>query len=137
MAVSGRIPVRHEDVFTQPVMLASVDPVKDFEKDRAKVEDPQERDKETGQRLWAVSVIDWSAPAGHREIKIKMAADQQPVSSGGIGQPVEFEGLQVVPWVDGRGCKSRPDARDCKGRVAIAYRAAGFRSSKPSAKAAA
>lgn len=34
MAVEGRINVRHEDVFTQPVLLLSVDPVEDFDKKR-------------------------------------------------------------------------------------------------------
>jgi hypothetical protein len=43
MAIEGRINVRHEDVFTQPVLLLSVDPVEDFDKKRAGVEDPQER----------------------------------------------------------------------------------------------
>lgn len=126
MAVNGRIPVRHEDVFPQPVTLASVDPINDFDKVRAKAEDPQERDKETGQRLWSVSVFDLSARAGQREVKIKIAADQQPVPPNGIGYSVEFENLQVIPYLDSNRTKPR---------VALAYRAAGFRSAK-GAKAA-
>src|SRR4051812_25639122 len=75
MAVEGRINVRHEDVFTEAVYLLSVDSVDDFEKKKAKVEDPQERDKTTGLRLWSVSVLDPTAQQGRREIKVKIAAD--------------------------------------------------------------
>lgn len=119
MAVEGRINVRHEDVFTQPVLLLSVDPVEDFDKKRAKVEDPQEFDKTSGLRLWSVSVLDPTAQQGRREIKVKIAADVQPVPPNGLMGPVEFDGLQVIPYLD---------ANRAKPRVAIAYRAAGFRS---------
>ena len=124
MAVDGRIPVRHEDVFPVPVILMSVDPVEDFDKKRAGNEDPQDRDKQTGMRLWAVSVIDPSAPAGKREVKVKVAADVQPVPPDGVGHAVEFDGLQVVPYLD---------TNRTKPRVGIAYRAAGFRSGRRAA----
>ena len=58
MAVEGRINVRHEEVLTESVLVLSVDPVEDFDKQRAGVEDPQEKDKTTGMRLWSVSVLD-------------------------------------------------------------------------------
>ena len=124
MAVEGRINVRHEDVFTQPVLLLSVDPVEDFEKRRAGVEDPQERDKQTGMRLWSASVLDPTAPQGRREIKVKIAADVQPVPPHGLMAPVEFDGLQVIPYLDSNRAKPR---------VGIAYRAAGFRQSAKAA----
>src|SRR4051812_16978756 len=66
MAVEGRINVRHEDVFSQPVLLLSVDPVEDFDRKRAGDVDPQDRDKTTGLRLWSVSVLDPTAPQGKR-----------------------------------------------------------------------
>jgi hypothetical protein len=116
--------VRHEDVFTQPVLLMSVDAVEDFDKKRAGNEDPQEKDKQTGQRLWSVSIMDPSAPQGKREIKIKIAADHRPVPPSGPMQPVEFDGLQVIPYLDSNRAKPR---------VAIAYRAAGFRGVKKAA----
>jgi len=124
MAVDGRINVRHEDVFTQPVLLLSVDPVEDFDKKRAGVEDPQERDKTTAMRLWSVSVLDPTAGQGKREIKVKIAAEVQPVPQNGLMAPVEFEGLQVIPYLDSNRAKPR---------VAIAYRAAGFRSIRTAA----
>jgi hypothetical protein len=119
VAVDGRISVRHEDVFPVPVLVLGVEPVNDFEKVQAKVPDPQERDKDTGLRMWAASVLDPSAPQGRREIKVKIPAEVQPVPPAGLMAPVEFDGLQLIPYVD--ESRSRP-------RVAIAYRATGFRS---------
>ena len=127
MAVEGRINVRHEDVFTQPVLVLSVDPVEDFDKKRAGVGDPQEFDKTTGLRLWAVSVLDPTAPQGRREIKVKIAADVLPVPPNGLMAPVEFEGLQVIPYLDSNRAKPR---------VAIAYRASGLRAQGRASKAA-
>jgi hypothetical protein len=127
MAVDGRINVEHGQIFTQPVLLLSVSPVEDFDKKRAGNGDPQERDKQTGLRLWAVSVLDPTAPEGKREIKVKIAADHQPVPPNGVMQPVEFDGLQVIPYLD---------TNRAKPRVAIAYRAAGFRGNKAPGKAA-
>ena len=127
MAADGRINVRHEDVFTQPVLLLSVDPVEDFDKKRAGSGDPQERDKTTGLRLWSASVLDPTAQQGKREIKVKIAAEVQPVPANGLMAPVEFEGLQVIPYLD---------ANRAKPRVAIAYRAAGLRSLRPATKTA-
>ena len=124
MAVEGRINVRHEDVFTESVLLLSVDPVEDFDKKKAKVEDPQEFDKTTGMRLWSASILDPSAQQGRREIKVKIAADVRPVPPNGLLAPVEFEGLQVIPYLDSNRVKPR---------VAIAYRAAGFRTMRPAA----
>ena len=127
MAVEGRINVRHEDVFTQPVLLLSVDSVEDFDKKRAGVEDPQDRDKQTGMRLWSASVLDPTAPQGRRELKVKIPADVQPVPPHGLMAPVEFDGLQVIPYLDSNRAKPR---------VGIAYRAAGFRPVKAAPKAA-
>jgi hypothetical protein len=118
VAVEGRISVRHEDVFPVPVLVLGVEPVNDFDKVRAKVEDPQERDKDSGLRMWAVSILDTSAREGRREIKVKIPAEVQPVPPAGLMSPAEFDGLQVIPYVDTN--RAQP-------RVAIAYRASGFR----------
>ena len=118
MAAEGQIPVRHEDVFHQPVLVLGVEPVNDFEKVKAKDVDPQMRDKETGKRVWSAAILDPTARSGNREIKVKIAADVQPVPPNGLMGPCEFEGLQVIPYLD---------TNRVKPRVAIAYRAAGFR----------
>ena len=124
MAVQGRINVRHEDVFPQPVLLLSVSPVENFDMAKAaraagrKDADTQERDKDTNQRRWAASIMDPTAPEGRREIKVKIPAEVQPVPPSGVMPPVEFDGLQVIPYVDTN--RQRP-------RLGIAYRATGFR----------
>lgn len=131
MAATSRIPVEFGAVFPQGVLVLSVDPVNDFEKERSGTQDPQERDKDTGQRLWAVSVMDPTAPPKQREITIKVPAEQQPVPPNGIMHPAEFEGLVVIPWVeDGR---RRPDGSTGRSRIKFAYRAAGFRAAKRAA----
>lgn len=127
MAAQGRIPVRCEDMFPQGAILLSVDPVEDFDKKRAGAPDAQERDKDTGLRLWAVAVMDPSAQAGRREVKVKIADERQPVPPSGVMQLVEFDGLVVIPYLD---------TNRTKPRVAFAYRAAGFRTTRPAGKAA-
>jgi hypothetical protein len=131
MAIEGRIPVRHEDVFPEPVLLMSVEPVEDFDlmkaaRDSGQIDkvskrptvDVQERDKATGMRLWAVWIIDMTARPGRHEVRVKIAADVQPVPPNGLRAPAEFEGLEVIPYVDTN--RARP-------RLGIAYRATGFR----------
>jgi hypothetical protein len=112
------------------VLLLGVEPAEDFEKIKAAraagqvdesgriLADVQLRDKDTKYRLWIVSVLDPSAKQGQREIKVKVAAEYQPVPPNGLMAPCEFEGLQVIPYLD---------TNRAKPRVAIAYRAAGFK----------
>ena len=50
--------------------------------------------------------------ARSREVVVKILADVQPVPPVGPFQPVEFEGLMVTPYVDGKS-----------GRLAFSYRA--------------
>jgi len=117
MGVQGGIPARFEDVFPAGVIVMAVGPVEDFELKKAGNQDPQERDKESGLRLWAVTVIDPSARVGSYEVKVKVAAEHQPVPPAGIGGQAVLESLVVVPWLDDRG--QRP-------RIKYSYRAAGF-----------
>ena len=57
MSVQTRIAVEFAEV-RQGALVLGVEPVNDFEKLQAKAPDPQERDKDTGERLWLVRVID-------------------------------------------------------------------------------
>ncbi|WP_239336792.1 plasmid replication, integration and excision activator [Frankia sp. CiP3] len=106
MAVPQRIPVRFEDVFPHGAYVLGVEPVNDFDKVKAGVADPQERDKITGVLVWAVRVMDAdpNARAGSAEVKVKIPAPVQPVPpepvAGTALRPVEFEGLTVMPWVN-------------------------------------
>jgi len=112
MAVPLRIPVRFEDVFPAGAFVLGVEPVNDFEKVQAQVSDAQERDKDSGERLWAVRVLDAdpAARAGSAELRVKIAAPVQPVVPdvlpGTPFRPVEFEGLTLTPYVD--TSRSRP-----------------------------
>jgi hypothetical protein len=117
MAVDGRIRVRHEDVFPEPVLVLSVEPVEDYDKRKAGEVDTQDRDRDTGQRVWAVSILDPTARPGNREIKVKVPADVQPVPPAGVMGPVVFADLVITPWVD--DSRARP-------RLGIAYRASGL-----------
>jgi hypothetical protein len=122
MAVPQRIPVRFEDVFPHGVYVLGVEPVNDFDKVQAGVGDPQDRDKDTGERLWAVRVMDGDPTARTSELKVKMAAPVQPVPpeplAGTPFRPVEFDGLTVTPYVDTN--RQRP-------RQAYSLRAVGMR----------
>ncbi len=108
MAVSGAIPVRFEDVFAGGVFAVGVEAVRDFEKS-SKEQQVQARDKQTGQLLWAVEVLDLDSQtrAAERQAKVKIAAAHQPVLPDplpGVGlRSVEFEGLAVRPYVNGNG----------------------------------
>ena len=106
MALRGPIPVQFGDVFPQGAFVLGVEPINDFEKIKAGTVDPQERDKDTGERLWAVRVLDADpeARAGSAEVKVKVAAPVQPVPpetlAGTPFRPAEFVGMTVTPYVD-------------------------------------
>jgi hypothetical protein len=106
MAVQLPIPVRFEDVFPAGAYVLAVEPINDFEKVTAKAADPQQRDKESGERLWAVRVLDADPEArkGQAEVVVKIAAPQQPVPPdvmpGTPFRPAEFDGLLLMPYLD-------------------------------------
>ena len=95
-----------------------VEKVRDFDRssgDRV----VQQADKHTGLPLWVVEVIDADPEARQRTVKVKVAAQYQPVlpdaPAGSPFVPVEFEGLTATPWVDapvpGQGQVRRPGWR--------------------------
>ncbi len=67
----------------------------------------QSKDKATGLPLWVVEVIDADKTARSRTVKVKLAAQVQPVlPSGPAGAPfvpVEFTSLTVTPYVTQAG----------------------------------
>jgi hypothetical protein len=140
-----RFPLAMPDAFSHGAFFRTVEPDNDFDLIRAKAADPQKRDKNTGERLWVVIVLDGDPEARTAEVKVRIAAPQQPDAPAPTpGSPfpqVEFADLTVMPWVDGQRCKNRRhDDRECRGRVAYSLRASGMRAvtSRPApAKAAA
>lgn len=135
MAINGgtRFPVQHDEVFPRGALVMSVEPIMKFQsaEDRArgKAAEP-ETDKETGERLWAVVVIDQAAERKtDAVITVKIAAPYQPVPPEAIPgtdlRPVIFEGLTVTPWLDDKACRPSPagDKHRCRARLGYSLRA--------------
>jgi hypothetical protein len=130
--VGKRFRVEMQDVFSHRAYFRLVEPDNDFDLIRSRAGDPQKRDKETGERLWMVTVLDGDPEARTAEVKVRIAAAVQPTpppaTPGSPFPEVEFEGLTVLPWVDGQRCRNRRhDDRECRGRVAFSLRASGMR----------
>ncbi|PJI86572.1 plasmid replication, integration and excision activator [Luteimicrobium subarcticum] len=124
MAMQKRFPVQHRDVFPQGAFLrGEVEPVLDFQADkRPDGSRPQQRDKETGELLWQVVVLDADDMAGKKDtvVTVKIAAPVQPVPPANKTPfpwtPIEFVRLTALPYVDDNG--NRP-------RLAWSFRADG------------
>jgi len=125
-----KVPVPFEYVFPAGVLCLGVDAAVDFE--RRNEPDNQARDKETGERMWVVRVLDLDPQAGKfgrtTEVKVKVVAPQQPVppASAVPGYPpsIEFDGLTLTPYVDSQRCKSNSN---CRSRMAYSLRADNIR----------
>ncbi|MGW4463028.1 hypothetical protein [Micromonospora sp. NPDC004704] len=121
-----KVPVPSEYVFPSGALCLGVDAQIDFE--RRGEQDNQARDKETGERVWVVRVMDLDPEAGKfgrpTEVKVKVIGAHQPVPPPSMvpGYPpaVQFEGLTLTPYVDSQRCKS---SGQCKARMAYSLRA--------------
>ena len=134
MAVQGRFKQEHGDVFPHGALGIKLDALNDYEKVKAGVQDPQQRDKDTGERIWLFRGIDNDPDARSSEVKVKIVADVMPPMPGepipGTNlYPVEFEGLTVTPYVE--------ETKSGFTRVAYSLKATGVREpqSKPSTSA--
>ncbi len=134
MALQGQpIPVEFGMVYPGGAYAAGkIEMVRDFDRssgDRI----VQQVDKHTGLPLWVVEVIDADEAARQRTIKIKIAAQVQPVlPAPAPGQPftaVEFDGLTATPYVDtGRCLAGQGQGRGkCGARLAYSLKATGVR----------
>ncbi|HEU5025114.1 MAG TPA: plasmid replication, integration and excision activator [Spirillospora sp.] len=103
MAIQGPFKVAFGDVFPYGAFVkGGVEPVRDF--DRSTRENfVQGRDKDTGELVWSVEVLD-ADPASKGTFKVKLMAPVQPVlpeaPAGFPFVPVEFDGLTVTPYVN-------------------------------------
>ena len=79
MAVQGPFKANFGELFPHGAFALAADALNDFEKFQAGVEDPQQRDKETGERIWVVRVIDNDPAARSNELKVKVVAPVMPV----------------------------------------------------------
>ena len=137
-----RVPVESSYVFGRGAMFCGVEAATDFDL-RGKVEDAQARDKETGLRIWVVTVIDMDqvgqsdedGPSFRRstEVKVRVASAYRPVPPPsqvpGYGALIEFEGLTLTPYADTTRCNGPRDGRAhrCGARQAFSLRATGIR----------
>ncbi len=131
MTIRGAISVEFGAVFPDGAYAAGkIEMVRDFDRssgDRV----IQQIDKATGLPLWVVEVIDADEQARQRTVKVKIAAQVQPVlPSPAPGSPftaVEFEGLTSAPYVDASRCKGGKDKDKCGARLAYSLKATGVR----------
>ena len=120
MAKQGQIPVEFGLVFPAGAYAAGgIEMVRDFDRssgDRV----VQQADKHTGLPLWVVEVIDADPDARQRTVKVKIAAQVQPVlPSPAPGSPftaVEFDGMTATPYVDTSRCQAKARASAAPGR---------------------
>lgn len=131
MAVGRGIRVKHEDVFTHGAYVSGdITPVRDFDASRAAGDGVtvQARDRDTGELMWEVPVLDTDPQArkNERAITVKIPGPVQPVPPDALPglpfRPVVFEGLRVTPYV-------KDD------RVAFSYRASSMHSPAPATAA--
>jgi hypothetical protein len=126
----GPIPVEFGVVFPDGAYAAGgIEMVRDFDRssgDRI----VQQVDKHTGLPLWVVEVIDAQEDARQRTVKVKIAAQVQPVlpspAPGSPFTPVEFDGLTATPYVDTSRCHAQ-DTGKCGARQAYSLKATGVR----------
>src|SRR4051794_41765626 len=130
-----KVPVPCEYMFPAGCLFLGVEPATDFDK-RGQGDD-QVRDKETGERVWLVKVLDLDEAAGRfggtKEVKVKVAAPVQPVPPGSLvpGYPpaVEVTGITLAPYVDSQRCKGA--AVKCRARLAWSVRATAMTEPQP------
>ena len=130
MALQGPIPVEFGMVFPAGAYAAgAIEMVRDFDRssgDRV----VQQVDKHTGLPLWVVEVIDADEGARQRTVKVKIAAQVQPVLPPPVaGSPftaVEFDGMTATPYVDASRCQAK-DKGKCGARLAYSLKATGVR----------
>jgi hypothetical protein len=124
MALLGghRFTVSMGDVFPDGVYAMSVEQAQDFEEKSGRR--TPSKDKQTGEWVWTVTVIDRDPQAREKQVKVKVSAPVQPVLPGeivpGSGlHPAEFTGLTITPYVN----EGRAGGR---ARLAYSLRATGM-----------
>ena len=128
MALQGPIPVEFGAVFPDGAYAAGkFEMVRDFDRSQGDLV-VQQVDKASGLPLWVIEVIDPQESARQLTVKVKVAAQYQPVlPSPAAGSPftaIEFDGLVVTPYVDTGRCQGKGK---CGARQAYSLKATGVR----------
>ena len=124
-----RVPTPFEFVFPHGAICLGVEAATDFE--RRGQADEQARDKETGERLWVATVIDYDPEAVRfgrsAETRVRIAAPHPPVlppaQYPGMPPMVEFTDVTLTPYLDSRRCKA---TGRCGCRQSYSIKAAGL-----------
>jgi hypothetical protein len=102
-----RLPVSMQDAFPHGCHLVPDSIVEAMDYDEATRRRRAAVDKQTGQPVWQVRVMDMDPEleGRSREVVVKILADKMPVPpTRAPFELVEFEGLQVTPYVDSARC---------------------------------
>jgi hypothetical protein len=126
MAIKGAIPMQHDAVFPFGCfVVGEVQAMRDFDRS-TKEQAVQAVDRETGELVWTVDVVDADPDARDRTVRVKITAAVQPVppeaAPGVPFRPVELEGLTVTPYVQ--------TMASGRGKLTWSFRATGMRSPK-------
>ena len=126
MAIKGAIPMRNEDVFPMGCfVVGEVVPQRDFDRS-TREQAVQAVDRDPGELVWVVDVVDADPEARERTVRVKITAPVQPVppetAPGVPFRPVEFDGLTATPYV--------ASTASGRGKLTWSFRAAGMRSPK-------
>jgi hypothetical protein len=123
MAIKGAIPM--ESGFVWPYgtfMVGEVQAMRDFDRS-TKDQAVQAVDRDTGELVWTVDVVDADPEARERTVRVKLLAPVQPVPPeampGAPFRPVEFDGLTATPYV--------ATTASGRSRLAWSFKATGMR----------
>lgn len=122
MAVQGPFRMECGEVFPHGVgVVGAVTALVDFDRSTKETK-VQQRDKESGELVWTVDVMDFDPEARERTFKVKIAAPVQPVPPSAVAglpvRPVLLQGLTVTPYLK--------DVGNGRQRIAYSLRAAGL-----------
>lgn len=121
MSIQGPFKIDCGEQFPHGLFAIAVAGQLDFEKSQAKAEDAQARDKESGERVWVVRVLDNDPEARTSEFKVKIIAPHCPTLpealEGTNFRPVVFRNMMVTPYVE--------ETKTGRARVAYSLRATG------------
>ena len=129
----ARLPVGMADVFPAGCHLIPDSIIEAMDYDEATGRRSPAVDKHTGKPVFQcrVSDMDPELEGRQRETVVKILADRMPAPpTGAPFELVEFEGLQVTPYVDTGRCQGRGR---CGARMAFSLRATGIKATRPPA----
>ena len=129
----ARLPVGMADVFPAGCHLIPDSIIEAMDYDEATGRRSPSVDKHTGKPVFQcrVSDRDEGLEGRSREVVVKILTDRKPNPPTGTAfELVEFEGLQVTPYVDTGRCQGKGR---CGARMAFSLRATGLKAARPPA----